>query len=91
MHITTANLDGQSRPTGIRYTVRRSDLDNAIAAIELALEYVGKLGDFDVELSHGYSRSARRHAPHLHSRLNRLPADRGERRGRRPSQATSNS
>jgi hypothetical protein len=27
---------------------RRSDLDNATAAIELALEYVGKLGDFDV-------------------------------------------
>jgi hypothetical protein len=36
------------RANGIRYTARRSDLDNAIAAIELALEYVGKLGDFDV-------------------------------------------
>jgi hypothetical protein len=28
--------------------IRRSDLDNATAAIELALEHVGKLGDFDV-------------------------------------------
>jgi hypothetical protein len=37
-----------SRTNGILYTVRRSDLDNAIAAIELALEYVGKLGDSDV-------------------------------------------
>jgi hypothetical protein len=29
-------------------TGRRNDLDDAIAAIELALEYVGKLGDLDV-------------------------------------------
>jgi hypothetical protein len=36
------------RANGIRYTARRNDLDNAIAAIELALEYVGKLGDFGV-------------------------------------------
>ena len=36
------------RANGIRDTARRNDLDNAIAAIELALEYVGKLGDFDV-------------------------------------------
>jgi hypothetical protein len=36
------------RANGIRYTARRSDLENAIAAIDLALECVGKLGDFDV-------------------------------------------
>ena len=36
------------RANGIRYTARRNDLDNAIAAIELALEYFGKLGDLDV-------------------------------------------
>ena len=33
---------------GIRDKGRRNDLDDAIAAIALALEYVGKLGDFDV-------------------------------------------
>ena len=33
---------------GIRDKGRRNDLDDAIAAIELALEYVGKLGDFGV-------------------------------------------
>jgi hypothetical protein len=44
--INIIDFVSQPRPSGIRYTVRRSDLDNAIAAIELALEYVGKLGDF---------------------------------------------
>ena len=33
---------------GIRDKGRCNDLDDAIAAIALALEYVGKLGDFDV-------------------------------------------
>jgi hypothetical protein len=47
-NINVLDSVSQSRPSGIRYTVRRSDLDNAIAAIELALEYVGKLGDFSV-------------------------------------------
>jgi hypothetical protein len=36
------------RASAILYTARGSDLDDASAAIELALEYVGKLGDFDV-------------------------------------------
>jgi hypothetical protein len=36
------------RANGIRYAAQRNDLDNAIAAIELAFEYVGKLGDFDL-------------------------------------------
>ena len=36
------------RANGIRYTARLNDLDNAMAAIELALEFVGRLGDFDV-------------------------------------------
>jgi hypothetical protein len=47
-NINVLDSVSQSRPSGIRYTVRRGDLDNAIAAIELALEYVGKLGDFGV-------------------------------------------
>jgi hypothetical protein len=38
----------RSGQTGSATQPRRNDLDNAIAAIELALEYVGKLGDFDV-------------------------------------------
>jgi hypothetical protein len=36
------------RANGIHYTARRRDLDDATAAIELAVEYVGKLGDFGV-------------------------------------------
>jgi hypothetical protein len=52
MDIPALNPEAQAlvpfRATRIRYTARRSDLDNAVAAIELALEYVGKLGDFDV-------------------------------------------
>jgi hypothetical protein len=52
MNIPALNAEAQAivpfRANGIRYTARRSDLDDAIAAIELALEFVGKLGDFDV-------------------------------------------
>jgi len=52
MNIPALNAEAQAivpfRANGIRYTARRSDLDNAIAAIELALEYVAQLGDFDV-------------------------------------------
>jgi hypothetical protein len=47
-NINVPDSVSQSRPSGIRYTVRRSDLDNAIAAIELALEYLIELGDFDL-------------------------------------------
>jgi hypothetical protein len=52
MSIASLNPEPQAivpfRANGIRYTARRNDLDDAIAAIELALEYVGNLGDFDV-------------------------------------------
>jgi hypothetical protein len=41
-------LPRNSKSCGIRYTARRSDLDNAIAAILLALECVAKVGDFEV-------------------------------------------
>ena len=47
-NINILDFVSQSRPSGIRYTARRNDLDNAKAAIELALAYVAKLGDFDV-------------------------------------------
>jgi hypothetical protein len=52
MSIAPLNPEPQAivsfRPNGISYTARRNDLDDAIAAIELALEYVRKVGDFDV-------------------------------------------
>ena len=52
MGIASLNPEPQAivpfRANGIRYTARRNDLDDAIAAIELALEYVGNLGDFEV-------------------------------------------
>lgn len=52
MSIAPLNPEPQAvvpfRANGIRYTAQRNDLDNAIAAIELALEYVGKLGEFDL-------------------------------------------
>jgi hypothetical protein len=52
MSIAPLNPEPQAvvpfRANGIRYTARRHDLDDAIAAIELALEFVGKVGDFDV-------------------------------------------
>jgi hypothetical protein len=77
MSIASLNPEPQAivpfRANGIRYTARRNDLDDAIAAIELALEYVGNLGDFDVS-SLGYSRSARSRARFPRLRLNRLPS-----------------
>jgi hypothetical protein len=52
MNIPALKAEAQAivpyRANGIRYTARRSDLDDAIAAIELAFEFVGKLGDFDL-------------------------------------------
>ena len=52
MSIPALNPEPQAvvpfRANGIRYTARRNDLDDAIAAIELALEYVRKVGDFDL-------------------------------------------
>jgi hypothetical protein len=49
--MTNIHITGSVGQPAVRLTLRtshRGDLDNAIAAIELALEYVGKLGDFDV-------------------------------------------
>ena len=50
MSIASLNPEPKApfRANGIRYTARRNDLDDAIAASELALESVGKVGDFDV-------------------------------------------
>jgi hypothetical protein len=39
---------GQPAPRLTPHTSHRGDLDDAIAALELALEFVGKLCDFDV-------------------------------------------
>jgi hypothetical protein len=53
MHTSYSGLGPQQqvapfRVNGIRHTAQRNDLDNAIAAIELAFEYVGTLGEFDL-------------------------------------------
>ena len=49
--MTNIHTTGSVGQPTVRLTLRtshRGDVDNAIAAIELAIEYVGKLGDLDV-------------------------------------------
>lgn len=49
--MTNIYITGSVGQPAVRLTLptsHRGDVDDAIAAIALALEYVGKLGDFDV-------------------------------------------